>query len=179
MKYCSNCGHNVTSKIPADDNRPRFVCVECKTIHYQNPRLITGTLPVAKDGRILLCKRNIEPRKNYWTLPAGFMENGETTIEGALRETYEESCVQPIQPKLLSIISLPAWDQVHLFYQVNMVDDSFSTTSESNEVKLFQENEIPWDQLAFPTVSLTLKHYFQTLTNGFSILEDDIQWLDQ
>ena len=128
MNYCSVCGTAVELKTPEDDHRPRHVCPSCHTIHYSNPKLITGTLPVAPDGRILLCKRNIEPRKNYWTLPAGFMENGETTIEGALRETFEESHVKAINPKLLSIISLPAWDQVHLFYRVDMPDFSFSTT---------------------------------------------------
>ena len=128
MKFCSNCGAPVEWKIPQADNRHRHVCGNCHTVHYSNPRLITGTVPVAPDGRVLLCRRNIEPRKNYWTLPAGFMENGETTVEGALRETYEEAMVNGVNPQLLSIISLASWDQVHLFYRIDMPDFSFSTT---------------------------------------------------
>lgn len=160
MNFCSNCGERVIERIPEDDNRLRYICEHCSTIHYQNPRLITGTLPVAPDGRILLCKRNIEPRKDFWTLPAGFMENGETTIQGALRETYEEARVSAINPSLLSIISLPQYDQVHVFYLVDMPDFSFETTPESNAVDLFSKSDIPWDQIAFRTVTKTLLHYF-------------------
>lgn len=169
MKFCSQCGDKVERQIPEGDNRQRFVCPSCSTIHYQNPRMITGTLPVAPDGRILLCKRNIEPRKNYWTLPAGFMENGETTVEGALRETVEESMVQAINPSLISIISLPAWDQVHVFYRVDMPDFSFSTTPESIEVALFETKDLPWNTLAFRTVEATLKHYLSR-TNEQDVL---------
>jgi ADP-ribose pyrophosphatase YjhB (NUDIX family) len=175
MNFCSECGHKVVLKTPEDDHRPRFVCENCQTIHYQNPRVITGTLPVAPDGRILLCKRNIEPRKDYWTLPGGFMENGETTIEGALRETYEESCVKAINPELLSIISLPNWNQVHVFYRVDMPDFSFQLTPESNDIQLLTEAEIPWEQIAFRTVSKTLKHYFNIQKQRFFVLNDHIQ----
>ncbi|MDX1343500.1 MAG: NUDIX hydrolase [Reinekea sp.] len=174
MNYCSECGHTVTLKIPEDDHRPRYVCDRCNTIHYQNPRLITGTLPVAPDGRVLLCKRNIEPRKNYWTLPAGFMENGESTIEGALRETYEESRVKAINPTLLSVISLPSWDQVHLFYLVDMPDFQFATTPESCEVALFTEADIPWSDIAFKTVGRTLRHYFASSRDSLTVLNDHI-----
>jgi ADP-ribose pyrophosphatase YjhB (NUDIX family) len=173
MKFCSECGHSVTLKVPEDDNRARFVCDQCQTIHYQNPRLITGTLPIAPDGRILLCRRNIEPRKNYWTLPAGFMENGETTVEGALRETYEESRVKGLNPRLLSIISLPAWDQIHLFYQVDMPDFHFETTPESNDVRLFKHSDIPWDELAFRTVERSLKYYLSN-PSSTDVLNDSI-----
>jgi len=143
------------------DNRPRYLCDHCGSIHYQNPRLITGTLPVAPDGRILLCRRAIEPRLGYWTLPAGFMENGETVVEGALRETLEESMVKGQNPVLLSMISLPEFDQVHVFYRVNMPDFDFSITQESSEVALFELNDLPWQEIAFRTITSTLEHYLK------------------
>lgn len=161
MKFCSLCAHPVELKNLDGDHLPRFVCTHCQTVHYQNPRLITGTLPIAPDGRILMCKRNIEPQKGLWTLPAGFMENNETTVEGALRETREEACVCALNPELISIISVPAWNQVHLFYRVDMPDFSFQTTRESEEVALFDAHEIPWHNIAFKTVSQTLNHYLE------------------
>lgn len=159
MNFCNQCGQSVRFAIPDMDNRPRYLCDHCGTIHYQNPRLITGTLPVAPDGRILLCKRAIEPRLGYWTLPAGFMENGETTVEGALRETEEESRVAGQNPTLLSMISLPEFDQVHVFYRVDMPSFDYSTTPESSVVDLFEIKDIPWDTIAFRTVSATLRHF--------------------
>ncbi|MEX0623709.1 NUDIX hydrolase [Saccharospirillum sp.] len=163
MNFCSQCGHRVRFDTPDMDNRPRFMCDQCGTVHYQNPRVITGTLPVAPDGRILLCRRAIEPRHGYWTLPAGFMENGETTVEGALRETVEESCVSGHNPQLLSIVSLPDFDQVHVFYRIDMPDYSFETTPESSEVVLFNHQDIPWEEIAFLTVKVTLEHYLEHL----------------
>lgn len=163
MNFCSQCGHRVRFDTPDLDNRPRFMCDQCGTVHYQNPRVITGTLPVAPDGRILLCRRAIEPRHGYWTLPAGFMENGETTVEGALRETVEESCVKGQNPELLSIVSLPDFDQVHVFYRIDMPDFSFETTPESSEVVLFHYQDIPWEEIAFLTVKVTLEHYLEHL----------------
>jgi len=161
MNFCSHCGQPVRFDIPDMDNRPRYLCDQCGTIHYQNPRLITGTLPVAPDGRILLCKRAIEPRLGYWTLPAGFMENGETTVEGALRETEEESRVNGRNPTLLSMISLPEFDQVHVFYRVDMPNFEFDTTPESSVVDLFEVGDIPWEEIAFRTVSATLRHFLE------------------
>jgi len=163
MNFCSQCGHQVRFDVPDMDNRPRFLCDQCGTVHYQNPRVITGTLPVAPDGRILLCRRAIEPRHGYWTLPAGFMENGETTIEGALRETVEESLVVGLNPQLLSMVSLPDFDQVHVFYQIDMPDFTFETTPESSEVALFHYQDIPWAEIAFRTVTVTLEHYLENL----------------
>ena len=174
MKFCSACGHKVIRQIPEGDHLERYVCPSCHTIHYQNPRMITGTLPVAPDGRILLCRRNIEPRKNYWTLPAGFMENDETTVAGALRETLEEADVRPVEPKLLSVVSLPRWNQVHLFYQVRMVDYHCATTAESNAVELFAPDALPWPDIAFKTVERTLQHYLACLTSGYCVLNDEI-----
>lgn len=175
MKFCSLCGEHVQLKIPTDDNRPRFVCKSCEHIHYENPKLIVGTLPIAPDGRILLCRRNIEPRKNYWTLPAGFMENSETPIEGALRETYEEAHVHGKNASLFSLISLPDYNQVHIFYRIDMPDFSFSITPESNDVRLFKNTEIPWQALAFRTVEKTLKHYIDHLDGLAPILETAIK----
>lgn len=175
MNFCSDCGHPVTVKIPVGDHLPRYVCASCQTIHYRNPRIITGTLPVAPDGRLLLCRRNIEPRKNLWTLPAGFMENGETTLQGALRETQEEACVDGLNPTLISIISLPAFDQVHMFYRVDMPDYSFSTTPESNRVELFSINDLPWTEIAFRTVERTLKHFQHLQQSPFFVLNDHIE----
>ncbi|MFG1497453.1 NUDIX hydrolase [Saccharospirillum sp. HFRX-1] len=161
MNFCSHCGQPLRFAIPDMDNRPRYLCDHCGSIHYQNPRLITGTLPVAPDGRILLCRRAIEPRLGYWTLPAGFMENGETVVEGALRETLEESMVKAHNPVLLSMISLPEFDQVHVFYRVDMPDFEFSITQESSEVALFELNDLPWQEIAFRTITATLEHYLK------------------
>ncbi|TCS41983.1 NUDIX hydrolase [Reinekea marinisedimentorum] len=174
MNYCSVCGHKVTIKIPEDDHRPRHVCENCNTIHYQNPRPITCTLPIAPDGRIVLCRRNIEPQKDLWTLPGGFMENGETTLQGALRETWEEAEIHAETGELLAVISLPAWDQVHIFYTVKMADYSYSTTPETNEIELFDEQQIPWDELAFKTVESALKHYFHTCKTEHFVLSSSV-----
>ncbi|WP_320824369.1 NUDIX hydrolase [Reinekea sp.] len=176
MNFCPLCGYPVEQLIPKHDNRLRHVCSHCHTVHYHNPRLITGTLPLAPDGRLLLCCRNIEPRKDYWTLPGGFMENGETTVAGALRETYEEARVAAVNPRLLSVISLPAYDQIHLFYLVDMPDFSFATTPESHTVQLFALDEIPWERLAFRTVKRTLEHFLEFSSAATPpVLNDHIQ----
>ncbi len=160
MKFCSNCGHKVNFEIPQGDHRVRAVCPNCFTIHYENPRLITGTLPVYQ-GKILLCKRGIEPKAGFWTLPGGFMENEESLAEGALRETWEEACCKPVIQQLLSVVSLPPINQVHCFYLAKMETGEFSITPESIEIQLFEINEIPWEDVAFRTVKATLEHYCQ------------------
>ncbi|MEX1057810.1 MAG: NUDIX hydrolase [Natronospirillum sp.] len=158
MKYCSVCATPVEFSIPEGDNLPRYHCPACKTIHYQNPRIITCTLPIWNE-QILLCKRNIEPRWGYWTLPGGFMENGESVAEGALRETWEEARNTPTLQQLFSIVNLPQFNQVHMFYLAKMTDCNFEPTPESLEVALFDVSDIPWDQIAFRTVYHTLRHY--------------------
>ncbi|MCH8553181.1 MAG: NUDIX hydrolase [Natronospirillum sp.] len=163
MKYCSVCATPVEFSVPADDNMPRYHCPACGTIHYQNPRVIVGTLPVL-DGQLLLCKRNIEPRFGLWTLPGGFMENGETLQEGAARETWEEARNAPDLQQMLSVISLPQFDQVHVYYLAAMTSPEFSETAESSEVRLFRPTDIPWDQIAFRTVLATLQHYVDHLS---------------
>ena len=159
MKYCSNCGTPVDFRIPEGDTLPRYICNHCQTIHYQNPKVIVGAL-VEHENRILLCKRAIEPRYNTWTLPAGFMENGEDTITGAIRETWEEACAHIRIESLYRLIDVPHISQVHLIYRAQLLTPDFSPGAESLEVALFSESEIPWDNLAFRTNSVTLRDYF-------------------
>lgn len=165
MNFCSHCGHPVTHKIPAGDNRPRYVCDECERIHYQNPRIVAGCLPIHED-RILLCKRSIEPRAGYWTLPAGFLENGETTAAGALRETEEEANARVEILDIYTMFSLPHISQVYMFFRARLLDLDFSAGEETADVRLFAEDEIPWDRLAFPVITQTLQHYFADRSSG-------------
>ncbi|MDE2427638.1 MAG: NUDIX hydrolase [Burkholderiales bacterium] len=164
MKFCSECAAPVALQIPADDTRLRYVCSSCGMIHYQNPKMVVGSIPVwEQDGKIkiLLCKRAIEPRYGYWTLPAGFMENEETTAEAAQRETIEEAGANIALHELFSILNVPHVHQVHLFYRATLLDLNYQAGTESLEVALFGENDIPWQDLAFPTVSHTLKFFFE------------------
>ena len=166
MKFCSECAHPVSLQVPPDDNRPRYVCTHCGTIHYQNPKMVVGTIPVwESDGetRVLLCKRAIEPRYGYWTLPAGFMENEETTTEAAMRETFEEAGARVALHDLYTLLNVPQVHQVHLFYRAALLDLDYQAGTESLEVGLFSESEIPWDDIAFPTVGVTLKYFFEDL----------------
>ncbi|WP_166260286.1 NUDIX hydrolase [Marinobacter salicampi] len=175
MKYCSTCGHPVEHRIPAGDNRHRFVCSSCETIHYQNPRIVAGTVPVW-DGRILLCKRAIEPRYGYWTLPAGYMENTETTDEAARRETWEEALADVTIEELYSIIHVPHIDQVHMFYRASMKDAIYGAGEESLETELFEPDNIPWSEISFPTVKRTLEHFIEEQRNGrFTLHVSDIR----
>ncbi|GLQ32065.1 NUDIX hydrolase [Litoribrevibacter albus] len=156
------------------DNRLRHVCTQCKTIHYQNPRIVAGTLPFYED-KVLLCKRAIEPRLGYWTLPAGFMENEETTPNAAIRETLEEANARVHLGQLISIIDVPHISQVHMFFAAELADLNYSSGPESLEVELFAEADIPWDELAFPTVKRTLKHFLKAKENN--VLIRDIELL--
>jgi len=162
MQFCSACGQTVQHTMPAGDNRLRYCCAACGAIHYQNPRMVLGTVPVWGD-QILLCRRAIEPRHGYWTLPAGFMENSETTAEAAARETMEEAGAHIEMQSLFTLINVPHVHQVHLFYRARLLDLDFAAGIESLEVKLFTEDHIPWDDIAFPTVSHTLKFFFADL----------------
>lgn len=164
MKFCSLCSAPVEWLIPEGDNRHRFVCTNCHTIHYQNPRIVAGTLPVYQD-KILLCRRAIEPRYGFWTLPAGFMENGESTEDGARRETREEANADVSIISLFNMVTVPHIDQVHIFFLAKLEEPIFSCGTESLEVKLFGVDEIPWDELAFPTVYDTLKTYLDQPSN--------------
>jgi len=165
MKYCSHCAGKLVLSIPPGDNRERHVCPACAAIHYRNPRIITGCLPIHED-KILLCKRAIEPRSGYWTLPAGFLENGETLSEGAIRETMEEACAQVQLGELYGIFDVPHIAQVHIFYRASLENLDFQPGEESLETRLFRENEIPWDRLAFPVIRMILEHYFKDRKTG-------------
>ncbi len=165
MKFCSSCGAAVESKIPEGDDRERFVCTACEFIHYVNPRVIVGTVPVWR-GKVLLCRRAIEPRANYWTLPAGFMENGETTPEGAARETWEEARARVEDMQLYRLFDVPYISQVYMFYRCRIADGEFGIGPESLESALFTEDEIPWDQIAFPVVREALREYFDDVRRG-------------
>lgn len=162
MKFCSECAHPVALSIPEGDNRLRYVCSNCDAIHYQNPKMVLGSIPVwDEDGdmRILLCKRAIEPRLGYWTLPAGFMENDETTSNAAIRETVEEAGANIQLHELFSLLNVPHVHQVHMFYRATLLDLNYAAGIESLEVKLFAPEDIPWDDIAFQTVAHTLRFF--------------------
>ncbi|MBI4809403.1 MAG: NUDIX hydrolase [Nitrosomonadales bacterium] len=166
MNFCPTCGAPVELRTPQDDHRERHVCTACHTIHYQNPKIIAGAIPEWTDGRILLCRRAIEPRHGLWTLPAGFMENGETTTQAAARETLEEANARIEVLGLYAMYNLPYIDQVQLLFRARLLDLDFSPGVESLEVELFSEEQIPWDTLAFRPISYTLKHFFDDRRRG-------------
>jgi len=166
IRHCKNCGSAVAYRIPDDgDTRERAVCPNCDTIHYENPLNVVGTIPVL-DGRVLLCKRNIEPRWGKWTLPAGFMELEETVAQGAARETTEEAGANFRMGDLFAVMSVMRVGQVHLFYRAELLDDRFDPGHETIEARLFHEEEIPWDDIAFRTVREALRLYFEDRRSG-------------
>ncbi len=175
IKFCKNCGTAVVYRQPDDgDTKNRAVCPACNTVHYENPLNVVGTVPVWED-KVLLCKRNIEPRKGKWTLPAGFMELEETTVQGAARETVEEAGAQFEMQSLFSVLSVPRVGQVHLFYRATLTSDQFNPGFETMEAKLFAEADIPWDEIAFRTVKVTLEKFFSDRAKGsFGVHEADI-----
>jgi ADP-ribose pyrophosphatase YjhB (NUDIX family) len=164
-RFCANCGHAITRRVPEGDSRLRDCCNQCGAIHYVNPRPVVGTIPVW-DDQILLCRRAIEPRLGFWTLPAGFMEVGETTAEGARRETEEEACARVELGPLFTMIDVPSVEQLHIFYRARLLDLRFSAGAETLEVRLFSEPDIPWDRIAFRTVTSTLRLFFQDRALG-------------
>ncbi len=175
MNFCSNCAQKIIKKIPDGDNRQRFMCESCGQIYYQNPKIITGCLPLYRDS-VLLCKRAIAPRTGYWTLPAGFLEDGEVASAGAIRETLEEANAQVKLSHLYTLFNLPHISQIYMFYIGELIDLDFSPGEESMETKLFLESEIPWDKLAFPVITLTLKKYFQNRErNSYPFTEEDVR----
>lgn len=166
VKFCRNCGTAVVNRIPDDgDTKERAVCPACNTIHYENPLNVVGTLPVWQD-KVLLCKRNIEPRRGKWTLPAGFMELNETAAEGAARETIEEAGAQFEMQELFSLLSVARVGQVHLFFRARLTSDQFEPGWETMEARLFAEDEIPWEDLAFRTTKETLDCFFADRKRG-------------
>lgn len=164
-KFCKACGSKVEYQVPADDNRERATCTACHTVHYENPLNVVGTVPVW-DDKVLLCRRNIEPRHGYWTLPAGFMELAETTEQGALRETEEEAGARVELQGLFTLLNVPRVGQVHFFYRARLLDTDFAPGPETIEARLFSEDEVPWEELAFRTVRETLRRYFDDRRTG-------------
>jgi len=176
LKHCKSCGSAVTYRLPDDgDTRERAICTACHTVHYENPLNVVGTLPIWED-KILLCKRNIEPRFGKWTLPAGFMELGETVAQGAARETDEEAGAQIELLGLYTLMNVVRVGQVHFFYRAKLLSTTFHPGHETIEARLFSEDEVPWDDIAFRTVRETLKCFFEDRQRGaFPLHQVDIQ----
>ena len=165
MNFCSSCGGRVEFKIPGDDDHIRFLCIDCGTTHYQNPKIVMGCLPVWQDS-VLLCRRAIEPRSGFWTVPAGFMELDETVMQGAVRETWEEARakVEILAPYCL--FNLLHVNQLYIIYRARLIDLKFSPGPESADVRLFKQAEIPWEQLAFTSVHQTVSFFFDDRSRG-------------
>lgn len=160
MNFCIICGHETTEKIPLGDHQIRRVCVQCGNIHYENPKVICGALALWED-KVLLCRRAIEPRYGLWTLPAGYMELFETMEQGAARETREEAEAEIHIEQLYCMYNIPRIGQIYVLFKANLIDGTFGAGEESIECRLFDEHEIPWTDLAFPSVERTLRHYFE------------------
>ncbi len=176
MKFCHHCAAPLVLRVPEGDDKPRHCCDDCDVIFYQNPKNVVGTLTI-HDEKVLLCKRAIQPRVGKWTLPAGFMENGESSLNGAIRETKEEAGANIIiaDNSLYTLFNLPSINQVYMFFRAELADLEFNPGPESEEVALFSEGEMPWAQIAFPVVKSTLEHYFQDLkTDRFPVRMFDV-----
>ena len=165
MNYCSNCGDTVKFCTPDGDDRPRYLCESCGTIHYENPKVVVGCIP-EMDGKILLCRRAIEPRSDKWTLPAGYLENGETVAQGAQRETLEEAeaRIEIIAP--YALFNICYVNQIYVMFRARLLDGKFKAGKESTDVRLFLEEDIPWDQVAFTVIEKTLRLYFKDRLSG-------------
>lgn len=178
MKFCSACGQTVESTIPAGDQRPRFVCASCGTIHYENPRIIAGCIP-EWEGKILLCRRAIAPRLGFWTFPAGFLENGEAVQEGAAREAVEEALANVAIGSLVSVVNVLRSHQVHMTFRAHLLDLNFGVGEESLEVGLYEESEIPWSDIAFLSVDFALRCFFADRRLGIERLHSqDIDYFE-
>ncbi len=174
MNYCPNCGARIVIRVPDGDTLPRHVCSACGAIHYRNPLMVIGSIP-EWDDQVLLCRRAIEPRHGFWTLPAGFMELGETVAQAAVRETLEEANARVELGSVFTMLSVPHVNQVHIFYRARLLDLDFGPGSESLEVALFREQDVPWPELAFRTISATLRHYYADRKQGaYSLHADEI-----
>ena len=165
LNFCNKCGHTVKYQEVPDDHRKRYVCTHCETIHYQNPNIVTGALPIWED-KVLLCKRGIQPRIGYWNVPGGYLENGETVEEGAVREVYEETLTTVEIIGLHTVYSIPRINQVYMHFLANLKTLDYQITPESTEIELFTEAEIPWNDIAFPSSKFTLKKFFEDRKKG-------------
>jgi ADP-ribose pyrophosphatase YjhB (NUDIX family) len=163
--YCSACGSPLAHRVPPGDSMPRGMCDACGAIHYRNPRLVVGALPVWED-KVLLCRRAIEPRHGKWTLPAGFMENGESVADAAVRETMEEAGARIELGPMFSMISVPYISQVHVIYRARLLDLDFAPGEETLELRLYREDEIPWEEIAFRTIGISLRKFFADRSAG-------------
>lgn len=178
MKFCTHCGEAIVLKVPESDNRERHVCGDCGTIHYQNPKIIAGCL-IPQNDQVLLCRRAIEPRRGFWTLPAGFMENDETTQQAAARETWEEANARVRVGDLYTLFNLVHINQIYLFFRAELIEPGFAAGKESLEVKLFAREEIPWERLAFAVIRKTLEFHFADRERGdYPLRMQDIRTSD-
>ena len=174
MKYCNQCGNDLEFKIPKGDNRERYVCSVCGYIHYENPKIVVGTVPMLGD-QVMLCLRGIEPRINFWTLPAGFLENGESMSDGAIRECEEEALITPNVLSMIAVVDVVHANQVHVFYRATIQDDNFGAGEESLDVELFNLDNIPWDLIAFETVKIALEAQIVKKPNDLTIRYETIK----
>lgn len=165
MKFCSDCGQTLSVRVPPGDHLPRFVCDACGSIHYENPKLVAGCVPEYQ-GQILICRRAIEPRRGFWTIPAGFMENGETLMGAAAREAVEEACANVEIGSLLAVFHALRAHQVHVFFRGRLAEPRFGVGPESLEVKLVEERDIPWDEFAFSSGIFALRRYLEDRAAG-------------
>ena len=165
MKFCSNCGLPIKYRVPRGDDRPRFICENCEIVYYENPKMVVGCIPLWKE-KILLCRRSIEPQYGKWTIPAGYLENGETVMEGAIRETFEEARAKVRNLKPYALYDLTFVNQVYLIFRADLIDGNFGAGEESLEVKLFNEDEIPWDQIAFSVIQEALRQFVRDSPHG-------------
>jgi ADP-ribose pyrophosphatase YjhB (NUDIX family) len=165
MKFCPSCAALVEMRIPDGDHLPRAVCSGCGTIHYRNPKLIAGCVP-EHGGRILVCRRAIEPRRGFWTIPAGFMEVGETLQQAAARECHEEALARVEVGSLCAVVHVLHAAQVHVMFRAVLTGDAFGVGIESLETRLVEERDVPWLEIAFPSVEFTLRRYFEDRAAG-------------
>ena len=175
MNFCGKCAAPLSRRTPPGDDRPRDVCDTCGAIFYENPKIVAGCIPV-KAGEILLCRRAIEPRSGLWTIPAGFMENGETTQEGAAREALEEACATVNIGPLFCYLNIPHINQVYVIF-LGRLDGGFAAGDETSEAAMFTEDGIPWTEIAFPAVEVALELYLKDRRRGiFGTHTVDINW---
>ena len=165
MKFCSNCGSSVSQRVPPGDSLPRFVCDACGTIHYQNPRMVVGCI-VEWENRVLMCRRAIEPRYGLWTVPAGYLENGETLAAGAMRETMEEANARVEMGPLYALYNIPHINQVYMLFRARLLDPDVRAGAETLEVRLVAEADIPWEQIAFASIRNALIQYYEDRKRG-------------
>jgi ADP-ribose pyrophosphatase YjhB (NUDIX family) len=166
--FCCHCGEKTAITTPGGDHRSRRTCPACGAIHYENPRIVVGCVP-EHEGRILICRRAIEPRRGYWTVPAGFMENGETLEAGAARECHEEALATVAIGSLLALVNIPEAEQVHVFFRAQLTTSAFGAGEESLEARLVDAADIPWADIAFPSTRFALERFLADRSAGVEL----------